>query len=492
MEDPNNSAQKPVATAGSRKSGVIKLPLANRCGPGKQRRTNNESNKEPAKSRPRRQSLWYAIYFPQLSELSESQQTQVLCELAGLAENVSATVSFHSQALVCEIRSSLRYFGGIDNIHSKLQSLIVPALQTRSLGDSFLYAASPTVSGSLLLARSGHNALVYQKENLRSALGKLSVDVLDLQKEQHRRLHNMGVRKIRDIWRLPVEGLHKRFGSNFVNSLSKAAGTSPEPTRNYIPSPEFSVSYDLPYEVENINYLLPIIDEILIKLRDFLIQRDLSTSHLLLSMVHEKRSRTEIDIGLRQATRHRDHLLLLIETHFAQLAVPAPVVGLKLEVKQFDAFLSESDALLTEERVECRSKINSKHLDQFMEQLHARLGDDALKSINTVAEHCPEYATQQLNYEDKKAQMSATGVTNNLRPFWLLDEPIQLTLKGSKLYHRQAITLISGPERIETYWWSGLDILRDYYIARERNGSRLWVFRERSGERNWFLHGYFS
>ena len=127
-----------------------------------------------------------------------------------------------------------------------------------------------------------------------------------------------------------------------------------------------------------------------------------------------------------------------------------------------------------------------------MEQLHARLGDDALKSINTIAEHCPEYATQQLNYEDKKAQMSATGVTNNPRPFWLLDEPIQLTLKGSKLYHRQAITLISGPERIETYWWSGLDILRDYYIARERNGSRLWVFRERSGERNWFLHGYFS
>ena len=97
MEDPDISAQIPVATAGSRKSGVIKLPLANRCGSDKQRRTNNESNKKPAKSRSRRQSLWYAIYFPQLSELSESQQTQILNELAGLAENVSATVSFHSQ-----------------------------------------------------------------------------------------------------------------------------------------------------------------------------------------------------------------------------------------------------------------------------------------------------------------------------------------------------------------------------------------------------------
>ncbi|MEC7079172.1 MAG: DNA polymerase Y family protein, partial [Pseudomonadota bacterium] len=373
MEDPDNSAQKPVATAGSRKSGVLKLPLANRCGPDEQHCPNDESNKNPAKSRSRRQSLWYALYFPQLSELSESQQTQILTELAGLAENVSATVSFHSQALVCEIRSSLRYFDGIDNIHSKLQSLIVPALQNRSLGGSFLYAASPTVSGSLLLARSGHNALVYQKENLRSALGKLSVDVLDLQKEQRQRLHSMGVRKIRDIWRLPTKGLHKRFGSNFVNSLGKAVGKSPEPTRNYIPSPEFSASYDLPYEVGNLHCLLPIIDEILIELRDFLIQRDLSTSRLRLSMIHEKRSRTEIDIGLRQATRQRDHLLLLIETHFAQLAVPAPVVGLELEVKQFDAFLSESDALLTEEQIGYGSKINSKNLDKFTEQLHARL-----------------------------------------------------------------------------------------------------------------------
>ena len=83
MEDPDNSAQKPVATAGSRKSGVLKLPLANRCGLDKQHYPNDESNKNPAKSRSRRQSLWYALYFPQLSGLSESQQTQILTELAG-------------------------------------------------------------------------------------------------------------------------------------------------------------------------------------------------------------------------------------------------------------------------------------------------------------------------------------------------------------------------------------------------------------------------
>ena len=127
-----------------------------------------------------------------------------------------------------------------------------------------------------------------------------------------------------------------------------------------------------------------------------------------------------------------------------------------------------------------------------MEQLHARLGDDALKSINTVAEHCPEYATQQLNYTDRKATEKPAEVARNLRPFWLLDRPVQLTLRNGRLYHNQAINLISGPERIETSWWSGQEIRRDYYIAREQNGSRLWIFRERLEERQWYLHGYFS
>ena len=137
-------------------------------------------------------------------------------------QSVSSTVSFHPQALIGEIRSSLKYFAGIDIIHQKLQRLIGEQLRRWGLADSFFYAASPTVSGRLLLARSGHNALVYQKQNLRSALGQLPTDVLDLNKEQRRRLHNMGVRYLRDIWRLPSNGLRKRFGSNFVSQDRKS------------------------------------------------------------------------------------------------------------------------------------------------------------------------------------------------------------------------------------------------------------------------------
>ena len=513
MKDPDITAQLPLPAtkkrtaeeAAKKAAKIVALPLPNLRVDGaiedredseanRPRETSGDSSTSAPNPKPRRQNLWYALYFPQLHELSDPQQIQVLNELAGLVESVSSTVSFHPQALICEIRSSLKYFGGIDSIHDKLKALLRPALEQRHLEDYFLYAATPTVSGSLLLARSGHNALVYQKDNLRSALGQLSTDVLQLGKEQNRRLYNMGIRKIRDIWRLPVDGLHKRFGSDFVNLLNKALGIAPEPMRNYVPPPAFATAHDLPYEVENLDRLLPVVDEMLLQLCKFLRQRDLSTSHLVLSLIHEKRSRTEIDMGLRQPSRCRDHLLLLMETHFTNLIIPAPVIGLKLTVKQFDAFSSESNALLVEDRagISGGGGISNKNLSQFMEQLHARLGGDSLKSINTIAEHCPEYATQQLNYTDSKANSPAAAVANNPRPFWLLDEPIQLALRSGKLYHRRAITLISGPERIESYWWSGRDIRRDYYVAREEGGSRLWIFRERSGQRHWYLHGYFS
>jgi protein ImuB len=49
-----------------------------------------------------------------------------------------------------------------------------------------------------------------------------------------------------------------------------------------------------------------------------------------------------------------------------------------------------------------------------------------------------------------------------------------------------------GPERIESGWWDGHDVRRDYYVARNPGGVRMWIFRERSAAGGWFLHGVFG
>jgi len=498
LKDPDSEAQLPLlCIAPESGAQIIQLPARakNLAKERPSKTATDEASAKPIAKRSKSKNLWYALYLPQLRELDSTQQKKYLDQLACYMQSVSSTVSFHPQALICEIRSSLKYFAGIDVIHQKLKKLIEKQLQQWDLADDFFYAASPTVNGSLLLARSGNNVLVYRQENLRSALGQLSTDVLDINKEQRRRLLNMGIRHLGDIWRLPSDGLRKRFGSNFVNQLNMALGKAAEPTHNYIPPPAFVASYDLPYELENLDRLLLIADELLAQLCDFLRRRDLSTSNLVLSLFHEKQDSTEITIGLRMASRSQQHLTLLLESHFDRLSIPAPVVAIKIEVKKFDAFFAKNDSLLKGE-ASGSAPYSDSNLNQFMEQLQARLGENHVKSVSSAAQHCPEYANLQLDYKENPNRGGRVAispeVSANPRPLWLLQKPKQLNINKGKLFYRKPIAIVSGPERIETHWWSGIDVCRDYYVAKEHSGSKLWIFREKSGKRNWFLHGFFA
>ena len=78
------------------------------------------------------------------------------------------------------------------------------------------------------------------------------------------------------------------------------------------------------------------------------------------------------------------------------------------------------------------------------------------------------------------------------RPLWLLPAPRPLSVRGGLPRRRGPLRLVSEPERIETGWWDGAGIARDYYTAVDIHGVHLWVFRERAAPHDWFLHGVFG
>ena len=53
--------------------------------------------------------------------------------------------------------------------------------------------------------------------------------------------------------------------------------------------------------------------------------------------------------------------------------------------------------------------------------------------------------------------------------------------------------VLAGPERIESGWWDGGDVRRDYYLVETRGGQRAWAFRA-AGEQGgpFMLHGWFA
>ena len=66
-----------------------------------------------------------------------------------------------------------------------------------------------------------------------------------------------------------------------------------------------------------------------------------------------------------------------------------------------------------------------------------------------------------------------------------------LTVRDARPWHGGPLQLLSGPERIESGWWGGGSVARDYYVARAGNGARLWIYRARDVS-GWFLHGVFA
>jgi protein ImuB len=81
-----------------------------------------------------------------------------------------------------------------------------------------------------------------------------------------------------------------------------------------------------------------------------------------------------------------------------------------------------------------------------------------------------------------------------LRPAWLLAEPQPLEGDEQPRYEGP-LEIEEGPERIESGWWDGGDVRRDYFVAASPTGELAWIYRDhRYGvdDGEWFLHGVFA
>ncbi|MFZ0552067.1 MAG: hypothetical protein WAM21_14805, partial [Steroidobacteraceae bacterium] len=133
----------------------------------------------------------------------------------------------------------------------------------------------------------------------------------------------------------------------------------------------------------------------------------------------------------------------------------------------------------------------------LIERLRVRLGVEAVYGLRVVDDHRAEAA-----WKIREPVVTTMGIQSGLqvanrgsvdrRPLWLLSVPRLLGERAGLPRWRGALRLLGEAERIETGWWDGGEIARDYYTAVDIGGARLWVFRERESPHRWFLHGVFG
>ncbi len=82
-------------------------------------------------------------------------------------------------------------------------------------------------------------------------------------------------------------------------------------------------------------------------------------------------------------------------------------------------------------------------------------------------------------------QSPCPPLNNVQRPGWLLPA-------NRPCWPRQGVQILMGPERIESGWWDGADIRRDYYLIQTRAGQQGWAYRTVGQRDGLWLQGWFA
>ncbi|MCW4455390.1 DNA polymerase Y family protein [Flavobacterium sp. MXW15] len=389
--------------------------------------------------------------------------------LAAWAYRFSSQVSLqYAQALIVEIEGSLGLFGPWPRFEARLRA------ELSELGFRHRIVLAPNPVAARALANR-HDGLAVGDRELRQALAALPVARAGFAADVAGAFARMGLRTLRQLLALPREGIARRFPPQVLQHLDALLGERPFPLRPYRPPEVFEQRIELGYEVESSQALLFPLRRLVADLAAFLAGRDGSVQRFALRLEHEDCAATTVTIGLLAAERDPALLFEIARSRLEQAQLPAPVRALCLHADQLPAFVPAHRELF-EQRPQ-----QSMPWEQLRERLRARLGEQAVHGLRTHADHRPEQAWRNESDAGKRAPIAVAG---GARPGWLLPAPVP--------WPGAAPRILEGPERIESGWWDGADLRRDYYRVGTQFGQQAWAWREVGGEGGFMLHGWFA
>ena len=425
-----------------------------------------------------------------IRQRQRAAEERLLQALANWALNYTPVVSVDiTGTLLLEIRGSLHLFGGIRSLRARLAS------ELRSWGHCIVMASAPMAKAARWLARANMPVDCMALYELSTVLRNLPLACLDWPISVQRQLLQMGVRSLGDCMRLPRDGFARRIGRVYLQDLDQGFGRHPELLHYYRPPETFHTRLELVADILAIDEAWPAMEELLARLSVFLLQRQMGAQQLQVQLFHHGRDPTVFAIKVWTACNSTTHLSELCRLQLDRLIIPAPVTALSLSASLAVIHNTPADDLLRRTPLDSvvseRDKVPCERIIRFIEQLRARLGPQCVYGLHIVAEHRPEYAWGKA--EPCSNQMSPVPgeLINRSRPLWLLAQPLRLHTRCNETVQHGAGISLDDVERIESGWWDGRDIRRDYYKAVNHLGTRLWLYRDCRNS-GWYLHGLFA
>lgn len=353
----------------------------------------------------------------------------------------------------------------------------------------------------------------------REALSPLPVEALRLPPHVVELLHEFDLRTIGQVRALPRSSVPARFGPLVLRRLDQALGELAETIQPVPPIEPIRARWPFESPTDDRRTIEQVLRHLLVRIVERLQARQEGVQRLRVRLAGARP--VEFSVGLLRPAAEAEHLCELVFLHLERAPIESEISGVSVEVLVAAPLgirpqpLFENDAGRLPRR---------RELALLIDRLSSRLGAAAVLKPRLSPELLPEWAVlcepwifhsarrpAAPAFPQENAASPGSGPAGQgpapcweaglFRPLCVMPRPVAVAAEqaapggpparfewGGKAY---TLADCRGPERIETGWWRGGHVRRDYYRAEAVTGERFWLYRQRSGGR-WFLHGMFG
>ena len=329
-------------------------------------------------------------------------------------------------------------------------------------------------------------------------LATLPAAALRIPQETVSLLDELGVQAIGQLLALPRKSVASRLGPQVARRLAEFEGSRSEPLQavadEAFPHAECHLSAPASTFEAMRCVLEPLVEQCLSALhaRGFGVTV-LQVRLLEASSISATTSPVVIDIGLFRPSVSSRHVVDLVQLRMARMRLPREVESIAVEVVSAGAVACRQRVLFegVGSSATLRAGEQAMQLGGLLDRLAGRLGRMAVFEPRPVIDAQPEHAwvaaPPEPEHGGASASAAAASCAAGLRPGWMAPRPVRVETvsvvpDGPPLWFcisgvRHRVTEAWGPERIETAWWRGCSVRRDYYVVETESGDRWWLFR---------------
>ena len=316
-------------------------------------------------------------------------------------------------------------------------------------------------------------------------------------------LGRLGIERIGPLMRLPRSELASRFDPCLLKRLDQAMAAAAETIAAVRPGAARAVAWEWEFPVDHGGEIERRLGGLIDRLCVLLLDRAEGALELVCRLQCGTAAAVEFRVGLFQPSASPEHLFELVRMQLERVRLAAPVTGVHLQVTASDSLVQRQQKLFADDL--CGP--DSHRLASLVDRLASRLGRAAVLGVERAAGVLPERAFRYVRLVGLRRRRRAGSRSRSSplkplqRPLYILPRPepvavVAIAPDGPPVrFRRQGrshrVARHWGPERIETAWWRGRPVRRDYYRVETTAGNRFWLFRDLD-DGQWLLHGMFG